>query len=79
MNGVTKIMKITVKDKSTTFSDIKTGEVFAFESNIYIKTSKLKSELANAVRLATGDWICFDESTPVNRVNAEVVIRCDEE
>ena len=70
-------MKITRKyENRMCFSDLKMGDVFAYENIIYIKTEILSpSTCANAVNLGNGLWSVFNLDDLVEKVDAELIIK----
>ena len=68
-------MKITIQnDKKLQFEDIKAGEVFEYDTTIYLKTEKSSND-ANAVELETGIWTQFFPDDEVKKLDVELIIK----
>ena len=68
-------MKIEDYRKSDTFGNIRNGECFEYEGDIYMKvTNRIDGEARNAVDLECGILMTNDNDDVVRRVAAKVVI-----
>ena len=71
-----KITKIKTA-KELFFKELKTGDVFIFNNNYYLKipiAALNEDDLLNAIALSTWDYFWIKENEQVLPVNAELII-----
>lgn len=73
-------MKITdrFKRKETRYSSINSGIVFKYENEYYMRTDELRDnydDIYDCVNLESGELNSFDDSTMVEVLEAEMIVK----